>query len=153
MTQGVMSVARKVTALTYPMARIVDRYRRDQGVSAEVAALHERELRRYLYIAACHPGGRWPMVALIDDLWHTFLIYTRDYQRFCDALGVPFLHHEPTDSTPDSAVQQDAYARFLAYYRAEFGDPPKAIWPDRIGEGCDGGGCEQACEGNCAGSG
>lgn len=30
-----------------------------------------------------------------DDLWHEFILYTRDYGRFCGAAFGRFLHHTP----------------------------------------------------------
>ncbi len=32
---------------------------------------------------------------LVDDMWHEFLLHTRDYAAFCDAAIGQFLHHEP----------------------------------------------------------
>ncbi|STX81338.1 Uncharacterized conserved protein [Legionella busanensis] len=38
-------------------------------------------------------------MADIDNIWHTFLLFTRDYQNFCDQyLRGNFFHHEPITS-------------------------------------------------------
>jgi hypothetical protein len=32
---------------------------------------------------------------VVDDLWHEFILFTRDYQAFCQAAFGNFLHHTP----------------------------------------------------------
>jgi hypothetical protein len=32
---------------------------------------------------------------VVDDLWHEFILYTRDYQSFCKRAFGQFLHHSP----------------------------------------------------------
>jgi len=34
-------------------------------------------------------------VGVADDLWREFILYTRDYQRFCRKGLGEFLHHAP----------------------------------------------------------
>lgn len=42
---------------------------------------------------------------LADDMWHEFLLHTRDYAAFCDAAFGQFLHHEPESTmSPDQAA-------------------------------------------------
>ncbi len=135
-------------AMGFPMDRIVARYRKENDVSQEVAHMHEREVKRYLAICASHKGQWFPMVASIDALWHTFLIFTKEYQEFCRALGVPFIHHSPLRENADYAEMQATYERFLEIYCNEFGEPPISVWPARIDGNC---GCNPECCGTCMG--
>ncbi len=32
---------------------------------------------------------------VVDDLWHEFILYTRNYQQFCDKAFERFFHHTP----------------------------------------------------------
>ena len=32
---------------------------------------------------------------VVDDLWHEFILFTRDYRLFCDHASALFLHHTP----------------------------------------------------------
>lgn len=44
-------------------------------------------------------GGRRPVSMpsqVVDDLWHEFILYTREYDRFCKRAFGRFLHHTPT---------------------------------------------------------
>lgn len=150
----------KSDAFNYPMNRVLARYQTDCGVSAQQSALHERELKRYLFLCAENPGAHWPMVNTIDDLWHTFLLFTQDYHAFCAQLGVPFIHHEPFLDGEVHETLADDYRRFLDIYRSNFGDPPTEIWPQSLctdhsdcGSGCSGGGCSGiGCGATCGSS-
>lgn len=32
----------------------------------------------------------------LDEMWHTFILFTRDYHQFCDRYFSEYLHHAPT---------------------------------------------------------
>ena len=32
---------------------------------------------------------------VVDDLWHEFILYTRDYEQFCKRAFGHFMHHTP----------------------------------------------------------
>lgn len=155
MTTTLVVPDKKQQVLDFPMERVVKRYCLEENVSGEDAVLHERELKRYLYICANYRDDRWPMVRSIDGLWHTFLLFTRSYQEFCQVAGVPFIHHEPMDEKDkkgDLAGLQVTYERFMAAYQAEFGEPARFVWPERIDSNCHdcGGACGGGdCESNC----
>lgn len=137
-------------ALNFPLAHVLARYMKDHGVSETDAKIRDRELRRYLCLAARNPSAGWPMVPALDPLWHTFLLFTKDYQRFCQTLGVPFIHHQPFDDIVDRDEVEHRYQQFLAEYRETFGPAPMDVWPDTLAN-C-GSECEQQCQGQCASS-
>jgi hypothetical protein len=37
---------------------------------------------------------------VVDDLWHEFILDTREYERFCKAAFGSFFHHVPAAATP-----------------------------------------------------
>jgi len=38
-----------------------------------------------------------PEIAQIDEMWHTFILFTRDYAAFCEGHFGCFLHHVPNE--------------------------------------------------------
>ena len=72
-------------ALAFPLDHVRARYEQSHGLPPAVALLHERELKRYLLLCAEHADVRLPVSPVIDDLWHEFLLHTRDYADFCRA--------------------------------------------------------------------
>lgn len=60
------------------------------------AALVSRGLRQF-FIAYLMNGKRFVSMPsqVADELWHEFILYTREYQDFCDKAFGSFLHHTP----------------------------------------------------------
>ena len=60
------------------------------------------------YFQLCRMAGR-RMVAMpsqaVDDAWHEFILFTRQYARFCKGAFGRFLHHTPAEAmrTPTEA--------------------------------------------------
>lgn len=51
----------------------------------------------FLKLCADHPSKGFTPSRAVDIGWHTFLMYTRGYQLFCDTRASRFIHHEPND--------------------------------------------------------
>lgn len=117
-------------ALEYPIDDIRQRYQQAYNISASVASLRERELKRYLCIAAKNPDVHLPIAGVLDPLWHEFLLDTRSYLTFCRRLGVDFVHHVP-DTEPGSTTNRlGRYRKLIELYEQEFNEtPPHDVWP------------------------
>ena len=119
-------------ALNFPLTHISARYQQTYDLSHAELLRHERELKRYLVLRSRLRGATLPTPRVLDQLWQVFLLYTRDYSRFCDTLG-GFIHHVPSDAAP--TPQQHAedvrrYGELLALYEETFHEtPPADVWP------------------------
>jgi len=61
----------------------------------------------------------------VDNVWHEFVLFTRQYANFCNNHLGKFLHHSPnTTSTP---AAEGSVERFLTLYTKNFGAPHE-IW-------------------------
>ena len=92
----------------------------------------------------------------LDDLWHTFILFTSSYAQFCRLLGGGFIHHlpeSPTRREGKNRPKNNSYANFLADYENVFKEPaPPHLWPRPLGRpvldpSCDQCGifCSQTC--------
>jgi hypothetical protein len=119
-------------ALNFPLTHIAARYQQISGVSHSELLHHERELKRYLVLRSRVNGATLPTPKAIDQLWHVFLLYTREYSEFCDTLG-GFIHHVPSDTKPTREKQAEdvqRYGELLAFYEETFREaPPPDVWP------------------------
>lgn len=79
--------------------RLSNRIQVDEDFDGETADRILDAAIQFLHFCATHKGT-WAPSALVDIGWHTFLLYTRDYQRFCSRYANRFIHHNPTDD-PD----------------------------------------------------
>lgn len=157
MSSALQSGPNKQAILAFPMLDIVARYTKEFPKANDSAVLHEQELKRYLFICAKYPFKGWPMVYVLDDLWHTFLIFTQDYHQFCQLSGRPYIHHQPLKDGEDTSGIPAAYQEFMTLYRQEFGEPTDSIWPGQLmmndcGSGCSDGGCSGIGCGSTCGS-
>lgn len=112
----------------------------DKGVvasAAEGTALFD-ELKKYLLLSQ-HLTQALPMPsALVDAAWHQFVLFTRQYERFCRSCLGEFCHHVPAPiggAADDAGPSDDALplteAQFRELYEASFGAIPD-VWFDSL---------------------
>ena len=47
----------------------------------------------------------------VDDAWHAFILFTRNYQQFCRKAFGRFLHHTPAEAMLDQSTASDGIKR------------------------------------------
>jgi hypothetical protein len=97
-------------------ASVIARFRADHPVGDDQMALIDAGLRQWFLLALefPHHGLGMPSRA-VDDLWHEFVLHTRDYAAGCEAaLGRP-LHHVPDGPVVEAGA---AHERLARTYRA-----------------------------------
>jgi hypothetical protein len=86
------------TVLAYRNDDVVDRFCAEWEVERGEAEALFGELLRWLWLCAQPDGPHLaitePLLAL-DEMWHTFVLFTADYDRFCRDHFGRFLHHAP----------------------------------------------------------
>lgn len=88
------------------------------------------EYRRFCFLAVTVDHAVTPS-ELIDEVWHTHIIDTRRYERFCADVLQYELHHVPSrGGSGETLKHQRQYADTLDSYRRFFGLPPRRFWPE-----------------------
>jgi len=121
----------------FDFGKVLDRYIKDSKVSPESAAQTLVELKRWFTLCALHPEKTYATGGKVDELWHTFILFTKDYARFCLDITGAFIHHVPEVASGDiearirSAEKMRDKVRLLeADYLTYFGAlPPAHLWP------------------------
>jgi len=119
-------------AMDFDLSHILARYRKEQSLPASIIADHHRELMRYLAMSAVglHHQRYYGMLGAVDELWHTFVIFTREYAAFCDRVAGQFMHHVPVVERQASDGKINTYVLFLTDYQAIFAETaPSVYWP------------------------
>jgi len=97
-------------------------------LAARERAYAERLFRQtMIFFAVCGLADRMVSPPIeIDDMWHTFLLFTRDYREFCrDAIG-RYIDHQPFD---DGVKDPEAFRRGQEVALRHFPeDVDHAIW-------------------------
>ncbi len=86
--------------LAYENGDILFRFSKKYAVSTGEAREIFRETLKWLWLAA-RPDRprRWvisPRLYILDEMWHNFILFTREYQDYCKRTFGQVLHHEPT---------------------------------------------------------
>lgn len=86
-------------ALRYRNRDVVAKFARHFQVPEDESAALFEECKKWLWLHGLPDAP--PMVMLwemliVDEMWHTFVLYTRDYERYCRSRFGTFIHHNPT---------------------------------------------------------
>jgi hypothetical protein len=91
------------------------------------------ELKRYFVLSESLPGQVVPMFSTrVDEAWHQFALFTRQYADFCMRFIGRFVHHVPSEA-PEAkqVVSALSFDAFSAHYRTAFAVEP-AAWRDEL---------------------
>jgi hypothetical protein len=122
-------------ALAYDAPFLVEKLIKDQIVdSAAEGELLFTEVKRYLVLTRLDPHVAWQMYSTrVDEVWHQFVLFTREYGSFCDGHLGGFAHHRPSNAPampPDHQSERSTFRSFAARYREVFGEELPDCWKD-----------------------
>lgn len=106
--------------MTYPLDEVRESLVRKQVLFEEEVDLAIIEYRKFLILARLGHGPLEMFSPLVDEVWHTHILFTRDYAKFCQTAFGHFFHHQPHTGL-EEGVKQDAVSRFVSAYTHLFG--------------------------------
>lgn len=136
--------------LAYRNDLVIGRFMKTQKVSRQEADMVFTELMKFLYVCAHVPASS-PPSGIVDEMWHTFIMFTWDYYQFCVEYVGRFLHHQPVDN-PYTGNRPE----MLELLVGTFGQVDDRYWyhltrtvpgTPRKGD-CDGNYCSENCNAN-----
>lgn len=81
---------------SYQNKNVVERFAREHDVSMEKSNELFSGLKKFLANSIENPEQGFPTQE-IDEIWHTFILHTKDYSDFCNTHFGTFIHHAPCD--------------------------------------------------------
>jgi|CXWL01.1.fsa_nt_gi hypothetical protein len=120
--------------MAYRNDRVLERFTRDYG-NAEVEADRVFESFKQFMVACIVADGPKTTSPTIDDMWHTFVLHTRDYRTFCDEYLGGFIEHEPVH---DGGAPENYRATRDLTFRI-FGMLDEECWPVQGKSSCSSG--------------
>jgi len=88
--------------MAYQNPHVVERFIKIYGVGDDEAQVLFEDVKRWLWMAnQVHTLAiRKPLVidtalVVIDEMWHNFVLFTREYTQFCDQFFGHYMHHAP----------------------------------------------------------
>ena len=81
--------------LAYRNDEVVHRFSAGWSVPLPAARVLFADVKRYLWLCG-ELEFEIPPVRIVDEMWHTFLVFTRDYRTFCESYLGAMVEHVPT---------------------------------------------------------
>ena len=120
--------------MTYDFSEVRDRLVTDNAIPAEQVDEAIMEFKRFLVVILLAKESVGMISKIVDEVWHAFILFTKDYTVFTNKVFGRYLHHQPnTNRTP---VPSNSGIVFVASYERLFGRLP-TIWLPRSEE-CSG---------------
>ncbi len=138
-----------------PPPLLIMNFCRKYEVSEPEARQQFEECKKFLIVCAEKPDKTHAPSLIIDEMWHSFVLHTQEYAKFCTQHFSQFIHHSPSDEPAKSA-----YKRTLTALRLRFGKLNPIYWPQGKAGDCstpsecggDGGSGEGGCTSRCTGA-
>lgn len=119
--------------------RLVRRLGLEHGYDQQFAERVMDQTLGFLRLIAAESTANYSPSAMVDDGWHTFILFTRDYAEFCQRVAGFFIHHVPTDEDLDGTVA-NVLLRTVAGMKVHGLAVDEALWDGAVGE-CGGQKC------------
>ncbi len=81
--------------LAYRNRDVVDAFREKYDVTHREARELFEDTKKWLWLASQAQVDAIGPLRAIDEMWHTFVLFTPDYTRFCDTYFGRYIHHVP----------------------------------------------------------
>ncbi|MDP3561776.1 MAG: hypothetical protein Q8R83_06340 [Legionellaceae bacterium] len=119
----------------YENMAVVKRYAKTFNKDLEFSKEVFNQLLKWFYISrkCCIeklPARITSDINEIDNMWHTFLLFTKDYAAFCEYYFKDFIHHTPLseDDHIDTEKLKKELKRQLGIINQEFGIETVCSW-------------------------
>jgi hypothetical protein len=122
-------------ALGYEAPYLIEKLIKNAVVDTETEAEELfREVKRYLVLCDLDQDRVWNMYSLrVDEAWHQFILFTRQYIDFCQRFFGRYVPHNPSNAPKvESArpVEKTSFKQFETRYQELFGEPLPMVWFD-----------------------
>lgn len=131
--------------LAYKNKEIVLRFIKKLKLSEKKAIMLFEDMLRFLWMCGTNKGKGLVPPIMIDKAWHEFLMFTEDYQKFCQQNFGHFIHHRPNRSD-DPPSDGSEVSNSKAIYAEHLGADLSKNWGVAV---CRCVGSQTNCKSNC----
>ena len=121
-------------ALTYEAPFLIEKLLKEHIVETDdEARILLSEVKRYLILAYLDETTCWDLYSTrIDEVWHQFVLFTKEYADFSARFFGRFIHHCPSNApgSPVIGISKSSFDGFRKRYVELFGAPLPDVWCD-----------------------
>jgi len=122
------ATAFQLSIIYEPPPLLIERFSRDNHVPEEEAHQLFAETKKFLAVCADDRTTSFSPSKKVDEMWHAFVLFTKDYFRFCNIFG-EYIHHRPL-----ATREPQNYEQTLLRLRSLFGEPDSRYWGETAGD-------------------
>lgn len=112
--------------LDYQHPDVVYRFGKQFGLPQEECEELFEQVKRWLWLGNQSKCDGFELsidqtLCVIDEMWHNFVLFTRDYQEFCESRFGYLIHHAPATMAEDEeagrvrrSMSPEAYLQYLS---------------------------------------
>lgn len=116
--------------------RLVGRIAKDENMELSLAERIMDQTLAFLALCAKEPTGQFSPSSLVDIGWHTFILYTKAYESFCEKVNDgQLIHHEPSD-VEGVDYETGNIARTVTALRAHGFAVDEMLWENGLARCC-----------------
>ncbi len=113
----------------YKHPQLLQRFVKEFGILEDRAAELFEDTKKWLYLVSKHQELPMPIqIAMVDEMWHTFLLFTADYRDFCANYLGSFIDHVPEDPTQMQERTNYDMRGFIELVYDELGENTAVRW-------------------------
>ena len=116
--QTTISVASQQEVMKYENIHIIERFMQSWDISLELSTDIFNEMKNWMWLCAESAadkvaGRKTPSLAvtysmtLLDEMWHAFILFTKDYTDFCKKYFGFYIHHGPTTDAQKEEIKSE----------------------------------------------
>lgn len=116
--------------LSYENKDIVEKFSQERNINSNESEIYFNEVKKFLLLCSISENTYTPSKE-IDKIWHTFILFTRDYRFFCKNYLGTFIDH-----IPELKNEKGPYTEILNKYQHTiktiynvYDDVNKELWP------------------------
>jgi len=135
-SHGISTSLDRVLAYDGRKPRVV--FLRAFDVREELAEEVFRETLKWLWLGHIHRSDPSPSkpselaiyqpLLIVDEMWHCFILCTREYAEFCDSHFGSFVHHAPNVGTGAENGDRADFASMISYVIEKLGSDTAKLW-------------------------
>lgn len=129
MEQNFTSYPNLTLAMSYTNIDIVEKFSFENNLNIEISHEYFNELKKYLYLCSISNKKLAPSEE-IDKIWHTFILFTKDYRFYCSNYLGRFIDHVPKVS--NSISEENYLQNTITLYHDVFGKLNNNVWHLRM---------------------
>ncbi|TDY16778.1 hypothetical protein B0G81_7888 [Paraburkholderia sp. BL6665CI2N2] len=131
------TLARYESVLRYEAGYLIDKLVKERIVdSPEEGESLFAEVKKFLILSYVDSDVTWNMYSVrIDEAWHQFVLFTRQYTDFCRRYFGEYVHHIPSgplEPLGHATRRPSTFEAFRARYESFFGNPLPDVWLDGL---------------------